>query len=152
MAEITVWIFLYNNLMTTQKVFPERREWILGSYEVNYIHLDYRFGFDLYGYKESNGYLRVIIMVPFFLLEGEAEIIIDPLDAKSVCEALQILHKAGEKVIVYQSGTLEVFLQGGLTLRVEKHPQYESWEAKGEGELSGMAFLCSPHEGPPWAK
>lgn len=44
---------------------PDRREWILGTYEVNYIHLDYRFGFDLHGYCGSVGNASIVIGVPF---------------------------------------------------------------------------------------
>lgn len=136
--------------MTKQNQFDDRREWTLGQYEVNYIHLDYRFGFDLSDFRGSNGYLKIIIEVPFFLRDGTNETVIDPVDLVSVCDALQILRKLAQKIVVHRSGMLEVFFQDDLSIKAEKHPQFESWEATGEGELSDIAFLCSPRPGPPW--
>ena len=128
----------------------DRREWILGNYEVNFIHLDYRFGFDLYGFKGSDGYLRATINVPFTLRIGESERTYEPERPGEIAGALQILHKAAKSVVVHRNGTLEVMFEGDILLRAEKHPHYESWEASGEGELSDINFMCTPHEGPPW--
>jgi hypothetical protein len=130
--------------------YADRREWRLGDYEVNYIHLDYRFGFDLSGFKGSDGYLRATINVPFSLLVGAQEIVYDPENVGEIAGALRILHESAKAIVVFRSGTLEVEFQDDLRLRVRKHERYESWEARGEGELSDIAFLCSPHEGPPW--
>jgi uncharacterized protein DUF6188 len=130
----------------------DRREWALGHYEVNFIHLDYRFGFDLYGFKGSDGYLRTTINVPFILRTGDRERTYDPERTDEIAGALQILHKAAKSVVVHRNGTLEVMFEGDILLRAEKHPQYESWKATGEGELSDIAFMCTPHEGPPWRK
>ena len=81
---------------------------------------------------------------------GNSETIYDPEDLGTIAGALQILHKLAKSVVVYRRGTLTVNFQDGWRLRVEKHPQYESWEAEGDGELSDIAFMCTPHSGPPW--
>jgi hypothetical protein len=128
-----------------RKEYEDRSEWALEHYEVNYIHLDCRFGFDLYGFSGSDGYLKIVVEVPFTLTDGDAEIRFDPEDLGTIGGALKILHKLAHKVVVYRNGTLRVEFQDGLSFRVEKHPQYESWEAHGEGELSEIRLLCSPH-------
>lgn len=136
--------------MSLRRDYPDHREWTLDNYEVNFIHLDYRFGFDLLGFKASNGYLRVVVEVPFVLRDGNRETRFEPEDVTTIGGALQILHKLAYKVAVYHSGKLEVTFQDGLLLYVDKHEQYESWKAHGEGELADIVFLCSPHPGPPW--
>jgi hypothetical protein len=136
--------------VSLREEYADRREWALEHYEVNYIHLDYRFGFDLYGFSGSDGYLKILVEVPFTLSDGDAEIRFDPEDLGTISGALKILHRPAHKVVVYRNGTLRVDFENGLNLRVEKHPQYESWEAHGQGELSDIQLLCSPHDGPPW--
>jgi hypothetical protein len=126
---------------------PDRREWVLGNYEVNYIHLDYRFGFDLLG---SSGHASIVIEVPFSVQGPSGTSTHDPAAVSDICGALQILHKQAERLTAFRDGTLEVAFQDGILLRVAKHAQYESWEAHGDGELEELAFLCTPQEGPPW--
>ncbi len=136
--------------MTVRTDYSDRREWRLEDYEVNYIHLDYRFGFDLSGFSGSKGYLKIVVGVPFRLRERDTEVTFEPDKVEGIGGALRILHRLAERVAVYRNGTLEVHFQGGLRLQVDRHDQYESWEAHGEGELEDIAFLCSPHAGPPW--
>ena len=131
---------------TQRKDFNDRREWILDDYEVNYIHLDYRFGFDVYGY----GCCLIIIGVPFVLACGGVETIHMPDDLDSIAGALKVLHKKALRIAVHRSGTLVVDFDGDLQLRVDKHQEHEAWEAHGEGELFGIQFMCTPHDGPPW--
>jgi hypothetical protein len=128
-----------------RKDYTDRREWTLAQYQVNYIHLDYRFGFDLSGFNGSDGYLKVVVNVPFTLRDGDTDIAFDPEDISTIGGALKVLHKLAHKVVVYHNGTLEVEFAERLRLHVEKHPRYESWEAAGQGELSDISFLCSPH-------
>jgi hypothetical protein len=130
--------------------YPDKLEWALERFEVSYIHLDHRFGFDLLGFDGSSGYLKVVVNVPFVLSDGRNGVLFDPEDVNKISGALTILHKLARKLTVYRDGALEVDFQDGVRLRVEKHAQYESWEMQGEGELQDVTFLCSPHDGPPW--
>jgi hypothetical protein len=129
---------------------PGCRRWDLASYEVNYIHLDYRFGFDCSGFSDRDGYLRVTINIPFCITGTDGSVVYDPEDTQAIGGALLILHKDVVDLTVHATGRLEVRFDGGIVLSVDKHVQYESWELHGEGELADIQMLCSPHNGPPW--
>lgn len=132
--------------------YPDRKVWDLTDYEVNYLHLDWRFGFDCSGTRGRDGYLRVTINVPFTLETPSGPAVCDPEDISSITGALHILHKDARAFTVHASGRLETEFTEGLRLWVDKHDRYESWEAQGEGELSEISMLCSPHPGPPWGE
>jgi len=132
-----------------RKDFTDRRVWDLSGYEANYIHLDYRFGFDCLGTGDRHGYLSITINVPFRLLSPDGEYVYDPEHLETIAGALRILHRSALTLTVYASRRLDTKFDGGFGLTVEKHAQYETWEARGQDELADIAFLCSPHDGPP---
>jgi hypothetical protein len=115
---------------------------------VTYLHIDSRFAFDCWW--ADNNQLSVIIETLFTIRCRDQTTICEPEDINSVKEALSILHKPMAMLTAYRDGRLLVSFSDGTELRVSKHPQYESWEARGIGELEDLALHCTPHEGPPW--
>jgi len=93
----------------------EYSEWAFEHYEVNYIHLDCRFGFDLYGFSGSDGYLKIVVDVPFTLSDGDAEIRFDPEDLSTIGGALRILHKLAHK----SCGLSKWYSQGRISTSIK---------------------------------
>jgi hypothetical protein len=127
-----------------------RREWNLRGYEVAYIHIDYRFAFDCRPLAGDNGSLSVVIEAPFQLIKGAAVHDCDPSLVDSLGVAIQILHQPTVRLAATADGTLLVEFDGGIAVKVERHEQFEAWEAHGSGELSAISLLCSPYAVPPW--
>jgi hypothetical protein len=136
--------------MAVREADPDRRTWDLMNYEVNYIHLGYRFGFDCAGTKNRDGYVAFTINVPFQLTSPDGQTTFDPEDLTTIAGALVILHRDVISVTVFGSGRLEARFAGDLSLSVDKHPQYETWESHGQGELADLTMLCSPHDVEPY--
>jgi hypothetical protein len=90
--------------------------------------------------------------VPFEIADAAGSRAFDPQDLASIGDALTILHRDAVSLTVHASGRLEAAFANGSVLAVDKHERYESWEARGEGELSDISMLCAPHEGPPWER
>ena len=136
--------------MSTQSKMTEhadRRIWNLESYEVTYLHIDDRFAFDC---LHANNQLTVVIEIPFELRRTGQTILCNPTDVNSLKEAISILHKRLNSLTAFRDGRLLLTFLDGTEISVSRDPQCESWEVRGEGELENLAFLCSPHEGPPW--
>jgi hypothetical protein len=133
--------------------YPDRRVWQLGGHEVTQLVIDYRFSLQIWWREDaSDNDVTVTVGVPFVLRTTDSVQAIDPEATSSVALALSILHKPVESVIAYRNGRLRITFVDGFEIAVEKHPQYESWEAYGHGLLADLQLLCSPHEGPPWSE
>lgn len=126
----------------------DRRVWDIEGHEVTYLHIDYRFAFDCWCTK--NDYLSVSIGTPFTLRDGDRTIVCEPEDVNSVKEALSILHKPVSTLTAFRDGRLLIIFADATELEVPKHSKYESWEARGEGQLQDLRLLCTSHDGPPW--
>jgi hypothetical protein len=132
--------------------YPDRRVWRLGGHEVTRLIFDYQFAVQIWWRDESRGDsdVTVTIGVPFTIRVANREQRVDPEDTATISPALHVLHKAVETLSAFRSGRLLLRFAGGVEIAVEKHPDYEAWEASGTGLLSDVRLLCSAHEGPPW--
>lgn len=136
-------------MLFSYEAFTDRRECHLINYSVTFLHIDYRFGFDVSG---AAGNVNFIIEVPFALELSSAKLQVVPDDITSVVHALPILHRPVDTLVVYSDGTLSVLSADRSVLSLAKHSRYESWEAHGMGELVELALRCTPHPGPPWTE
>ncbi len=97
------------------------------------------------------GAAEVRIGVQFTLHTGAGiEHRLDPEQSEALSPVLPLLNRALRALVAFRSGELLVEFDDGASIRVQPHPEYEAWEANGEGELEGIAYLCSPGGGTPW--
>ena len=75
---------------------------------------------------------------------------IDPEQAEQVSPLLALVSRPLTRVTVERSGGLELAFGDGSLLRIDPDPQFEAWEARGEGAFEGLAYLCGPGGGSPW--
>src|SRR6266496_4118986 len=120
--------------------YDDRRVWNLERHEVTYFHIDYRFAFDCWWANQN--LLTVIIEAPFEFRYLGRTVLCQPADVNSLQEAISILHKPVTTFTAFRDGRLLVTFSDGAEIYVAKDLQYESWEAKGEGELADLALLC----------
>ena len=145
-----------------QKRFTEyrdRREWDLSGFTLVRLSFDYRTTLLMYqstpksslvsALEGPQNSLTVDIESPCLLRTGSQIQPMDPERSDSMAPLLPLLRHCLVSLTVFRSGLLVLTFEDGTELWVPKDEQYESWQAVGNGELSDIAMLCSPHEGPP---
>jgi Family of unknown function (DUF6188) len=130
------------------KEYEDRREWDIGGYEIIRLHIDYRFGIQIWG---SEGEATFEIEAPFSILSSGVEHLCDPEDKASLTPALFLHARPVKSIVAYRNGLLRINFNDGLSLSVPKRIDgFETWESFGSGELQDIGMLCSNHKGPPW--
>ena len=78
------------------------------------------------------------------------ERLVDPGHPEQAAPLLALVTHRIDEVTVHRSGVLHLRFGDGSRIRIEPHPQFEAWEARGEGALGDLNYLCIPGGGPPW--
>jgi hypothetical protein len=137
------------NISTPSKMteYADRRVWNLRGLEVNLLQIAYCF--DIMCNDPGND-VFIQIETSFTLRYPNRTITCDPENIDSIKEAVSILRRPLADLTAFRDGSLIVTFLDGTELHVLKDPNFESWNAQGEGIFGDLALLCSPHEGPPW--
>ena len=130
----------------------ETKEWNLNGHLVTQLVFDYGFTIKVWWAESSDAdnELFVVVEVPFVLQIGQSEYECLPGEPDSMAPALELLHKPAQSLVVNAAGKLEINFEPETHLIVERHAQFDSWQAIGQGELASIQLLCSAHDVPPW--
>jgi len=99
----------------------------------------------------ADGSLDVRLASPFRLteLDGRRQLI-DPEASEQLAPLLSLVSRSLESMLIGRSGTLELRFGDGTVVSAEADAQFESWEAKGSGDLEEIGYLCPPGGLCPW--
>ena len=128
-------------MVDSEKPLSERR-FDLTGYEVTFLHIDYRFGFDCLAGSKRNGSLEIVICKEFSVIRSGIVGACNPETGSGLADALIILHKPLASLTVYRTGLLIVRFVNEMRLEVEPTGCYEAWESRGTGDLSEISFLA----------
>jgi len=116
--------------------------------EVTFLHFDYRFTVDMASGDRS---LSIIFECPFSMrLPSGEERSFDPEENETLGPLLSLLHRPVSTFLASSNGLCVLRFRDGTELRGQPHPQFESWEATGTGELERIGLLCGPGGDSPW--
>jgi len=100
---------------------------------------------------QLNGSADIRLGAPFVYAEADGrEREIDPEQTGQVAPLLSLVHRSIDLITVHRSGTLLLRFGDGSSIRIDPHPQFEAWEARGKGAFEELAYLCNPGGGSPW--
>jgi hypothetical protein len=125
----------------------DRRLWDLSGFTLDRICIDYQ---ATLLFSQPGSSVTVVIEEPFTLRAGVHINLITPDQALSVTPLFPVLHTEAVSLAAYRNGQLCIAFGDGTEITVPKSVQFESWHTFGDGELTGIGMLCSPHDGTPW--
>ena len=100
---------------------------------------------------DADACLEVVIEAPFtYRGVGAATTTLDPAYAPGLAPVLALIGKSVTTLEVCAGGELKITFSDGSRITVARRQDFESWNVGGRGSLSAIAYLCTPHPGPPW--
>ena len=139
--------------------FPDRREWDLSGYAVEWIQLSYQVRLlmarspgplDHKTMLRSNHSVTVAVETAFTVRVGSRTDQVIPENVLSTVPVLPLLHQSVASLTAFRSGTLLLKFEDSTELEVQQDDHYESWHTWGEGELADIGMEATGHEGSPW--
>jgi Family of unknown function (DUF6188) len=97
--------------------------------------------------------LEVTLEAPFRYRDtGGVTISLNPAASAELGPALGMLGKDLTALEVSSAGELRLSFADGSWLTSARQEHFESWNVRGRGAVSEIAYLCTPHSGPPWTQ
>ena len=116
------------------------QEWDLSGLSVTQLRLDHAFSVHLWSLDRD---LLVRFGTPFTFRPASGEtVMIDPENVSAVVPVLSVLHQPAATFRVSSADRCELRMADGSKLSSERHPDFESWESRGSGDLESASWLA----------
>ena len=115
-------------------------EWDLTGLSVTQLRLDHAFSVHLWALDRD---LLARFSTPFTYRPATGEAVtIDPEEPGAVVPALAVLHEPAASFRASSRGRCVLRLADGSEVASEPHPEYETWESSGSGDLEAASWIA----------